>query len=43
MQVPSDDYILPITGLYFTQLAWIVRLTCMLLMHMAGLNAESEP
>ena len=40
-QVPSDDYILVIIGPYFTKLAWMVRL--MILMHLTGMNAESEP
>ena len=36
-----DDDILVITGPNFTKLAWMVRL--MILMHLTGLNAKSEP
>uniref|UniRef100_K1QM76 Uncharacterized protein n=1 Tax=Magallana gigas TaxID=29159 RepID=K1QM76_MAGGI len=39
--VPSDDYILVIACPNFTRLPWMVRL--MILMHLTGLNAESEP
>jgi hypothetical protein len=40
-QVPFDDYNLVITGLNFTKLIWMVRL--IILMHLTGMNAESEP
>lgn len=36
-----DDYVVLTTGLNFTNLAWMVRI--MTLMHLTGLNAESEP
>uniref|UniRef100_K1QVL3 Uncharacterized protein n=1 Tax=Magallana gigas TaxID=29159 RepID=K1QVL3_MAGGI len=39
--VLSEDDILIITCPYFTKLAWMVRL--MTLMHLKGLDAESEP
>ena len=41
MLVPSDDDILVIIGPNVTKLLWMVGL--IILMHMTGLNAESEP